>query len=123
MAGFFFFLIEWFKLMLAQTDKHYVKMRTLHVTRERKVDQGWCVFVRGEQIRFGSVFTRKKQPNRKKKRETRNRTGTGRFRSGFVPVFWPVPVSFRFFIQKTGQTYRLILGFLIGFLMGFVMGF
>jgi hypothetical protein len=33
------------------------------------------------------------------------------------------PVSVRFFIQKTGQTYRLILGFLIGFLMGFVMGF
>jgi len=32
----------------------------------------------------------------------------------------PVPVPF--FIQKTGQTYRLILGFL-GFLMGFVMDF
>ena len=109
MAGFFFFLIEWFKLMLAQTDKHYVKMRTLHVTRERKVDQGWCVFVRGEQIRFGSVFTRKKQPNRKKKK----RPETEPEPAGFGPV------SFRFFIQKTGQTYRLILGFLIGFLMGF----
>jgi hypothetical protein len=74
--------------------------------------------------KFGSVrFLPEKNSQTEKKRETRNRTGTGRFRSGFVPVFWPVPVSFRFFIQKTGQTYRLILGFLIGFLMGFVMGF
>ena len=60
--------------------------------------------IRGEQIRFGSVFTRKKQPNRKKKKETRNRTGTGPNR--------PVPVRFRsgFLSKKTGQTYRLILG-------------
>jgi len=87
MAGFFFFLIEWFKLMLAQTDKHYVKMRTLHVTRERKVDQGWCVFVRGEQIRFGSVFTRKNSQTGKKKRDpkpNRNRPVPVRFRSGFL---------------------------------------
>jgi len=90
--------------MLAQTDKHYVKMRTLHVTRERKVDQGWCVFVRGEQIRFGSVFTRKNSQTGKKKRPETEPEPAG---SG--------PVSFRFFIQKTGQTYRLILGFLIGF--------
>jgi hypothetical protein len=71
---------------------------------------------RGEQIRFGSVFTRKKQPNRKKKRDPKpNRNRPKPAGSG--------PVSVRFFIQKTGQTYRLILGFLIGFLMGFVMGF
>jgi hypothetical protein len=73
--------------MLAQTDKHYVKMRTLHVTRERKVDQGWCVFVRGEQIRFGSVrFLPEKNSQTEKKKDPK-RTGTGPNR----------PVSVRFF--------------------------
>jgi len=51
--------------------------------------------------KFGSVrFLPKKNSQTGKKKETRNRTGTGPNR--------PVPV--RFFIQKTGQTYRLILG-------------
>ena len=63
--------------------------------------------------KFGSVrFLPEKNSQTEKKRDPK-RTGTGPNR--------PVPV--RFFIQKTGQTYRLILGFLIGFLMGFVMGF
>ena len=64
--------------------------------------------------KFGSVrFLPEKtaKPEKKKRPETEPEpAGSG-------------PVSFRFFIQKTGQTYRLILGFLIGFLMGFVMGF
>ena len=50
-------------------------------------------FCRGEQIRFGSVLTRKKNPNRKKKKkrpETEPEPAqTGRFRSGFGPVFYP----------------------------------
>jgi len=69
---------------------------------------------RGERIRFGSVFTRKNSQIKKKRLETEPELAqTGQFRSNFSPVFYP----------KTGQTYRLILGFLIGFLMGFVMGF
>jgi hypothetical protein len=80
-----------------------------------KVDEH-PIFIRGEQIRFGSAFTRKRQPNQKKKRDPKSNwnrpkpAGSG-------------PVSVTFFIQKTGQTYRLILGFLIGFLIGFLMGF
>jgi hypothetical protein len=48
--------------------------------------------IRGEQIRFGSVFTRKKQPNRKKKKRPETEpepAQTGQFRSGFGPVFYP----------------------------------
>jgi len=63
--------------------------------------------------KFGSVRFLPEKTAKPKKKETRNRTGTGPNR----------PVSVRLFIQKIGQTYRLILGFLIGFLMGFVMGF
>jgi hypothetical protein len=68
--------------------------------------------------KFGSVrFLPEKnsQTGKKKKDPKPNRNRPKPAGSG--------PVSVRFFIQKTGQTYRLILGFLIGFLMGFVMGF
>jgi hypothetical protein len=61
----------------------------------------------GDHFRFGSVFTRKKQPNRKKKRPETEPEPAG---SGLVSVL--------FFGLKTGQTYRLILGF-FGLLMGF----
>jgi hypothetical protein len=60
--------------------------------------------------KFGSVrfLPEKNSQTEKKKKETRNQTGTGPNR--------PVAVRFR-------SGFLLILGFLIGFLMGFVMGF
>jgi hypothetical protein len=62
-------------------------------------------------VRFGFYPKKTAKPKKKERPETEPEpAGSG-------------PVSFRFFIQKTGQTYRLILGFLIGFLMGFVMSF
>ena len=80
---------------------------------------------RGEQIRFGSVFTQKTNQNQILKK-LKIQTGpepepvqTDRFRFGSV----------RFFIRKTGKPVLLFfwafwafLGFLLGFLMGFLMG-
>jgi hypothetical protein len=64
--------------------------------------------------KFGSVrfLPEKNSQTEKKKRDPKpNRNRPKPAGSG--------PVSVRFFIQKTGQTYRLILGFLMGFVMGF----
>jgi len=70
------------------------------------------MFISGDHFRFGSVFTHKKQPNRKKKK-TRNRTEIGPNR----------PVSVRFLMPKTEKTYmhffRIRNGLYYGILMNF----
>jgi len=87
-----------------------------------KVDEH-PIFIRGEQIRFDSVFTRKKQPNQKKK-ETRNRTGTGpnrpvpvRFRSGFLSKKPDKPIGL--FWAYFGLFNKLFNGLCNGLLMDF----
>jgi len=73
------------------------------------------VWGRGEQIRFGSVFTRKKQPNRKKKRpETEPEPAqTGWFRSGFLSKkpYKPIGLFWAYF----GLFNRLCNGLLMDF--------
>jgi len=74
---------------------------------------------RGEQIRFGSVFTRKKQPNRKKERpETEPEPAqTGRFRSGFLDKKPDKPIGL--FWAYFGLFNRLFNGLCNGLLMDF----
>ena len=88
-------------------------------TRENTHDQqtGKHNICRGDHFRFGSVFTHKKQPNRKKKKQTRNRTETGPNR--------PVSVWFRFGFGSVfdAQNRKNLYAFFLGFVMGFMMGF
>jgi hypothetical protein len=65
--------------------------------------------IRGDHFRFGSVFTFKKQPNRKEKKKgpkpNRNRSKLTSCGSVWV---W-------FFRSKTGKTYGYFSGFVMGF--------
>ena len=74
--------------------------------------------IRGEQIRFGSVLTRKKNPNLKKKKKKRPETEpepaqTGRFRSGFLSKKPDKPIGL--FWAYFGLFYGLCNGFLMDF--------
>jgi hypothetical protein len=66
---------------------------------------------RGDHFRFGSVFTHKKQPNRKKKTQNRTEPGPNR------------PVSVRFLMPKTEKTYMHFFWLRNGFYDGLLMDF
>ena len=75
----------------------------------------FMIFTRGDHFRFGSVFTQKKQPNRKKKEKKKRPetepepAQTGRFRSGFLSkkpdkpicIFWALSSSLTTAVTKS----------------------
>ena len=69
-----------------------------------------CIKIRGDHFRFGSVFTFKKQPNRKAKKKEGPKSNRNRSKlTGFSSVWvW-------FFRSKTGKTYGYFSGFVMGF--------